>query len=44
MFGLVLIISLELSLSLTLAVKEWDFAAESYFIYSPFLFMHALIP
>ena len=24
--------------------KKWDLAAESYFIYSPFLFMHALVP
>ena len=43
MFGLVSIISLELSLSLTLTLRKWDFVAELYFIYSPFLFMHALV-
>ena len=29
---------------MSLTIKKWDFVAESYLIYLPFLFMHALVP
>ena len=29
---------------MSLTIKRGDFVAESYFIYLPFLFMHALVP
>ena len=29
---------------MSLTIKKWDLVAESYLIYLPFLFMHALVP
>ena len=44
MFGLGSIISLNRVFFMSLTIKKWDFVAESYLIYLPFLFMHAVVP